>query len=139
MSYCATKPAGLQVIVRRPQPELPQEPPLTLRIRGKAEAYEYRIYELEMAYMMQLAGTPESKAAWGLCERVKANYHRAYPGRPLHPKPRPSDSPAAHVATWMGPPRKERKTPRPKPVPVAAGKTKRGRPPGSRNQPKQAA
>lgn len=72
--------------------------PLTLRLRVKAEAYDYRIYEMEMAYMMQLAGTPGSDEAKAQMERVTANYHRDYPDRPLQPKrdprlPAPEGSP----------------------------------------------
>ncbi|OGX84119.1 hypothetical protein BEN47_16715 [Hymenobacter lapidarius] len=69
---------------------IPDPEPLTLKIRVKAEAYEYRIYDLEIDYMMQLADTPESVAAKAKMERVTACYHRDYPGRPLHPKRDPA-------------------------------------------------
>ena len=60
-----------------------------------AEGYEYRICELEIAYMMELAGTPESAAAKERMERVTARYHRDYPDRPLNPKRRPGATPAS--------------------------------------------
>lgn len=89
--------------------ELVQQLMDTPLIRVKAEAFEYRIYELEIDYMMQLADSAESKAAWESLEKVRANYFRAYPDRALNPKPRPNDNPSAHVFQPMGPPRKERK------------------------------
>ncbi|RPD50031.1 hypothetical protein DNI29_04335 [Hymenobacter sediminis] len=86
-----------------PEPESSPDPePLQLKLRVKAEAYEYRIYELEIAYMMQDADTAESEAARTMMERVTANYHRDYPGRPLNPKPRPDAAPTGW-ATVRGP------------------------------------
>lgn len=79
-------------------------------VRVKPEAYEYRIYELELDYMFQLADTPESKAAYESLSRVKFNYLQDYPGRPLAPKPRPSEIPAPWTPPVMEwPARKERK------------------------------
>lgn len=80
-------------------------------IRVKAEAYEYRIYELEVDFMMQLAETPESQAAWDKYQKVKANYVRDYPGRPLNPKPRPSEQPAAPYGPPMWPEAKKPRKP----------------------------
>jgi hypothetical protein len=78
-------------------------------IRVKPEAYEYRIYELELDYMLTLADTPESKEKYELVERVTANYHRAYPGRPLNPKPRPVEGEVFASAPYFGSAPKQRK------------------------------
>jgi hypothetical protein len=139
MNYCTPKPAGLQVIASRRKPSEPL--PEGVLVRVKAEAYEYRIYELEMAYLMQLAGTNASQIAWDACERVKASYHRDYPERPLNPKPRPSENPAPKATGWLDALRKQPKVAkRPaKLVEPTPEKRKRGRPPGSRNAPRQAA
>lgn len=82
-----------------PPVDEPHLRPVRELIRVKAEAYEYRIYELEIAYMMQEPDTPESQAAWDSAERVKANYHRDYPDRPLNPKPRPDAVPSGWAAS----------------------------------------
>ena len=80
-------------------------------VRVKAEAFEYRIYEMEMDYMMTLANTPESQAKYEAVERVKANYCCAYPDRPLNPKPRPVEGavPSYSPPPQFGPPAKPRK------------------------------
>jgi hypothetical protein len=72
--------------------------PLTLKMRVKAEAYEYRIYDLELAFMMELPDTVASSKARERMERVTAYYHRDYPDRPLRPRrdprrPLPESSP----------------------------------------------
>ncbi|NVO33480.1 hypothetical protein [Hymenobacter lapidiphilus] len=79
------------------------------KIRVKAEAYEHRIYELEVAFMMELDGTPESAAAKERMERVTASYYRYYPGRPLNPKPKPSQQPNVASASFGPPAKKPRK------------------------------
>jgi hypothetical protein len=89
--------------------ELVQQLLDTPLIRVKPEAFEYRIYELEIDYMMQLADSPESKAAWESLEKVRANYFRAYPDRPLNPKPRPSETPSNANGAPMWPTAKPRK------------------------------
>lgn len=79
----------------------------TLRMRMRPEAYERRVYELEMEYMLAPAGSAEGKAAWDICERVKANYARAYPDRPLRPHPAKESAPAVSTVAF-GPPKQKR-------------------------------
>jgi len=117
-SAAATKLCKLADMYRSLSDSQPSEPPLEphLRpleqlVRVKAEAYEYRIYDLELAYMMQLAGTPESAAAKAIMEKVTASYHRDYPSRPLNPRPRPSEQPTPSVP--FGPAAAEKKPRKP--------------------------
>lgn len=70
-------------------------------VRVKAEAYEHRVYELELAYMFAPAGSPEGAAAWEACEKVKVNYARDYPGRPMRPHAaQPTEAPPIAASSW---------------------------------------